>query len=42
MKIGEIMEIMDEMESGVYDFTVDGECSGCGACCSNFLPISGK
>jgi len=22
------------------DFTKDGKCSGCGECCSNFLPIS--
>lgn len=39
MKIGEIAE---EMKRGVYDYTVDGECSNCGACCSNFLPVSGK
>ena len=30
------------MKSGVYDFTVDGKCSSCGACCSNVLPLSGK
>lgn len=30
------------MESGVFDFTVDGKCSNCGACCSNLLPISTK
>lgn len=41
-EIMEIMEIMDEMKSGVYDFTVGGECSNCGACCSNYLPISAK
>lgn len=45
MKIGgimEIMEIMEEMKRGVYDYTVDGECSNCGECCSNFLPVSRK
>lgn len=42
MEPSEIMEIIGEMKSGVYDFTVDGECSNCGACCSNLLPISGK
>jgi Fe-S-cluster containining protein len=26
--------------AGVKDFTKDGTCSGCGNCCSNFLPIS--
>lgn len=24
----------------VSDYTVDGKCSNCGACCSNLLPIS--
>ena len=24
----------------VTDYTVDGKCSGCGACCSNLLPMS--
>lgn len=38
----EIMEIMEEMKRGVYDYTVDGECSNCGECCSNFLPVSRK
>lgn len=32
--------ILDEMEQGVYNFTKDGKCSGCGECCSNYLPIS--
>lgn len=42
MAIGRIAEIMEELKSGVYDFTVDGKCSDCGSCCSNFLPVSGK
>lgn len=25
---------------GFANFTVDGKCSGCGSCCSDFLPIS--
>lgn len=29
-------------DAGVYDFTVDGKCSGCGSCCGNYLPISEK
>ena len=24
----------------VTDFTVDGECSNCGGCCTNFLPMT--
>lgn len=39
---GFLEEISQEMKSGVYDFTKDGQCSNCGSCCSNFLPISGK
>lgn len=35
-------KLIEEMESGVYDFTVDGKCSNCGSCCSNFLPVSSK
>lgn len=30
------------MEDNVFNFTVDGKCSNCGACCSNFLPMSRK
>lgn len=30
------------VEDNVYNFTVDGKCSSCGACCSNFLPMSRK
>lgn len=28
--------------SGVTDLTVNGECSNCGSCCSNMLPVSSK
>ena len=35
-----IAQTIEEMEKGVYDFTVDGKCSNCGSCCSNFLPMS--
>ena len=34
-----LVETIADMESGVYDFTVDGKCSGCGQCCSNYLPV---
>lgn len=26
----------------ITDFTLDGECSSCGSCCSDFLPVSAK
>lgn len=40
---GTILDVIrQEMEDGVYDFTQDGKCSGCGSCCSRFLPVSGK
>lgn len=28
------------MNQRVIDFTVQGKCSGCGACCTDFLPVS--
>ena len=37
-----IKEVVSNMNRGLYDFTVDGKCSECGSCCSNFLPISSK
>lgn len=41
-KIGTLEQMVDEFKSGVHDFTKDGECIGCGACCSNLLPLSTK
>ena len=40
--IGTLSEVYDSMEKGVYDFCVDGKCSGCGQCCTALLPISDK
>lgn len=40
--LGGAEQMLKDMESGVWDFTVDGKCSNCGACCSNFLPVSAK
>ena len=40
MAIGVLGEILLAMEDGVFDFTKDGKCTGCGKCCSNFLPMS--
>lgn len=33
---------IDKMNSGVYDFTDDGKCTQCGACCSRYLPMTQK
>lgn len=33
-------KISDEINSGVYDFTDNGKCTQCGACCSNYLPMT--
>lgn len=39
--LGEVREFLREsMESEVHDFTQNGECSNCGACCSNALPMT--
>lgn len=42
MKVNDLSQALADMENGVYDFTKNGECSNCGACCSNILPISNK
>lgn len=41
-KAGLLKDIIDDMKAGVFDYTVDGKCSSCGNCCSNFLPLSAK
>lgn len=38
----EIEDIKRNMENGTYDFTDNGNCIGCGACCSNALPMTDK
>ena len=40
--IGTLEKVMEDMRNGVYDYTRDGKCSGCGNCCSRILPVSGK
>ena len=37
-----LKEATEKMNSGVYDFTDDGKCTQCGACCSNYLPMTQK
>ena len=41
-KCSTLEEAIRDMESGVFDFTKDGDCSNCGNCCSDLLPISSK
>ena len=40
--IKEITEAYKEMNEGVHDYTKNGRCVGCGACCSSLLPLSDK
>lgn len=37
---GTLEDLRRDMEHGVYDFTENGECVGCGKCCSNLLPMT--
>lgn len=34
--------VSKDMEDNLYNYTKGGKCSGCGNCCSNFLPMSQK
>jgi len=36
----EVKKTLFEMETGVYDFTDNGKCKQCGACCGSILPLS--
>ena len=38
--IGTIEQMIKDMDHGVYDFTKDGKCIQCGACCSDMLWLS--
>ena len=33
-------DAISDMKNGKHDFTTDGECIQCGACCSNYLPMT--
>lgn len=37
-----VEKMQKDMKNGVYDFTDNGRCVGCGACCSNLLPMRQK
>lgn len=34
--------VQRDMDDNIYNFTKDGQCSGCCGCCSNLLPMSQK
>jgi len=40
MQSESIKKMMDDMNKGVYDLTRCGECTQCGGCCSNMLPMT--
>lgn len=42
MQSESIKKMMDDMNNGVYDLTRCGECTQCGSCCSNILPMTEK
>ena len=40
MKSSGIEEMLRDFSSGTYDLTCNGECTQCGECCSNMLPMT--
>lgn len=42
MNISTLEQVRKDMEHGVYDKTDNGKCTGCGNCCSNWLPMTEK
>lgn len=40
MKVGSMEQALREFSDGTYDLTCNGECTQCGACCSNLLPMT--
>lgn len=38
--LAQLLQLEKEMEAGWTDCTIDGQCSNCGSCCGNFLPVS--
>lgn len=37
---GTFEDMLEAFNGGVYDFTDEGQCKGCGECCSNMLPLT--
>lgn len=42
IEVATLREVAENMENGTYDFTDNGKCIQCGACCSNYLPMTEK
>lgn len=40
--ISGLADVMRDMENGTYNFCKDGNCSCCGQCCSNLLPMTNE
>ena len=40
MKSTSLEQMMADMNNGTYDLTCNGECTQCGNCCSNLLPMT--
>lgn len=40
--VGTLNDMWQDMKNGVYDFTDNGKCIGCGRCCTSLLPLSSK
>lgn len=38
--VGTFEDYMNNVKSGVYDYTENGGCVGCGNCCGNYLPLT--
>ena len=40
MKCGNLNQLLQDMKSGVYNFTKNGNCISCGNCCTALLPMT--
>ena len=40
MSYEEVRQIVQDMKDGTYNMTNNGKCTGCGKCCSNYLPMT--
>ena len=40
MKTGTFEQMLKEFSDGTYNLTCKGECTQCGKCCSNLLPMT--
>lgn len=38
----ELKDVLYGMRNGLYNYTENGRCSGCGNCCSALLPVTRK